>query len=267
MTSGGAQYATDYTVDELIVAAIARRFRDGELVQQGGGTALAIVAVLLARLTDAPNLKYNYLTSVDPQFDSVGEPEHSAQAVAGTSLMPFTIDQMVSMCLRGKTDVFSTMPAQIDRYGNVNVSLIGDHQQPRVRFPGGYGITDWFLYAGRVFAFVPHHTTRTFVERVDYVTGMGHLPGGLRERQRLGISGRGPDRVFSNLAVMSFDDESGLMRLESLHPGVTFAELEANTGFALPAAGDVAETEPPTEEQVALIRDRIDPLGLRKHRF
>ncbi len=266
MTSA-TRYATDYTVDELVVAAIAHSIRDGELVQQGGGTALGIVAVLLARLTHAPNLKYNYLASVDPQFDSLGDPGHSALAVAGTSLMPFTIDQMVSMCLRGKTDVFGTMPAQIDRYGNVNVSLIGEHQRPDVRFPGGYGITDWFLYAGRVFAYVPRHTTRSFVEQVDYVTGTGHLPGGLQERQRLGIPGRGPERVFSNLAVMSFDDESGLMRLESLHPGVTLAEVEANTGFDLPAAEDVGETQPPTEEEIALIRDHIDPRGLRRHRF
>ena len=271
MTAGaeteGVRYASDYTIDELIVASIARNIRDGELVQQGGGTTLGIVAVLLARLTHAPNLKYNYLASVDPQFDSVGDPAHSAQAVRGTSLRPFTIDEMVSMCLRGKTNVFSTMPAQIDRYGNVNVSVIGEHQRPTRRFPGGYGISDWFLYAGRVFAYLPRHDTRTFVERVDYVTGQGHFPGGVRERQRRGIPGRGPSRVFSNLAVMSFDEESGLMRLESLHPGVARADVEANTGFDLPAPDEVPETEPPTEEQVALIRDRIDPRGLRKHRF
>lgn len=261
-----SSYATDYTIDELITVLIARNIRDGELVQQGGGTALGIVAVMLARLTHAPNLTYNYLTSVDPLVYRVGGAENSPAAASRTSLMPFSIDQIVSMCLRGKTDVFTTMPAQIDRYGNVNASLIGDHDHPSVRFPGGLGIPDWALYAGRINAYLPKHTRRVFVEKVDYVTGLGHLPGGLAEREKRGIPGRGPDQVFSSLAVMDYDD-TGLMRLESLHAGVTLDEVRENTGFEFPVPDEIPQTEPPTVEQVDLIRNKIDPQGLRKHRF
>lgn len=261
------QYSTDYTIDELVVCSLAREIRDGEFVAQGGGTALGIVSVLLARLTHAPNLKYNYLSSVDPLFDNIG-PDHSPDSVRGTALQRnMTIDGMVSMCIRGKIDVFSTMPAQIDRYGNVNVSLIGDHQQPQTRFPGGYGITDWFLYANRVYAYLPKHTRRAFVEKVDYITGQGHIAGETNGRQRLGIPGQGPQRVVTNLGIMGFDEDTHAMRLDSVHPGVTQDEIEANTGFELIVGSDLQETEPPTVEQVDLIRNRIDPMGLRKHRF
>ena len=204
--------STDYTVDELIVSLIARDIRDHELVQQGGGTLLGSVAVMLARRTHAPNLTYNYLTSIDPIVTRVGNPEDSPQVVSQTALAPFDIADMVSLCLRGKTEVFSTMPAQIDKYGNVNASLIGDDQQrPRVRFPGGLGIPDWTLYAGRVNVYVPKHTRRVFVEKVDYVTGLGHFPGGFAERVRRGVPGRGPQKVFSNLA------SDGLRRGDGAH--------------------------------------------------
>ena len=261
-------FASDYTVDELVVSLIARDIRDHELVQQGGGTALGIVAVMLARLTHAPNLTYNYLTSVDPVVTRIDGAENSPAAAMRTSLMPFDIADMVSMCLRGKTDVFSTMPAQVDRYGNVNASLIGEDQQaPTVRFPGGLGIPDWTLYAGRVNVYTPKHTRRVFVEKVDYVTGLGHFPGGFAERERRGVPGRGPQQVFSNLAVMDFDPEIGLMRLASLHDGVGLDEVQANTSFDFAVPDPIPVTEPPTQEQVDLIRNRIDPRGLRKHRF
>ena len=260
-------YASDYTIDEQILVCIAREIRDGELVQQGGGTALGIASVMLARLTHAPNLKYNYLTSTDPLVYSLAGEENTPAAVSATSLKPFAIDDMVSMCLRGKTNVFTTMPAQIDKYGNVNASLIGDHQHPRVRFPGGLGISDWLLYAGRVNVYVPRHTARVFVEKVDYVTGYGRLPGGHAARREAGIPGEGPVRVFSNLAVMGFDDASGLMQLESLHAGVALDEVQANTGFELGIPDEIPATEPPTAEQLDLIRNKIDPNGLRKARF
>ena len=193
-------------------------------------------------------------------------PGHAGVA-ASTSLMPFNIDQMVSICLRGHTDVFTTMPAQIDRYGNVNVSLIGDHDHPSVRFPGGLGIPDWMLYVGRVYVYVPKHTRRSFVEKVDYVTGLGQLPGGRAERLRRGIPGGGPEKVFTNLAVLTFDDQTGLMGLESVHAGSSLEEIRENTGFEFLAPDPVPETEPPTVEQIDLIRNKIDPRGLRKLRF
>jgi glutaconate CoA-transferase subunit B len=260
--------STDYTVDELIVSLISRDIRDHELVQQGGGTQLGSVAVMLARRTHAPNLTYNYLTSMDPIVTSVGNPADSPHVVSQTALAPFDIGDIVWMCLRGKTDVFSTMPAQVDRYGNVNASLIGDDQQrPKVRFPGGLGISDWTLYAGRVNVYVPRHTRRVFVEKVDYVTGLGHFPGGFAERVRRGVPGRGPRKVFSNLAVMGFDPETGRMRLDSLHAGVRLEDVQANTSFDLLLPDQIPETPPPTVEEVDLIRNVIDPKGLRKHRF
>ena len=261
-----SDYATDYTVDELVTASIARNIQNGELIQQGGNTPLAIVAVALARLTHAPRAVYNFLGSIDPLLYELDDPNF-VEAGSETALMPLEFLHAIGMALRGKIDVFTGMPAQIDQYGNVNISLIGDPAKTRARFPGGYGIPDWILYVRRVFFYLPRHTTQTFAERVDYITGTGHFPGGLAERRRRGIPGQGPEKIFSNIAVLGFDPETGRMRIESIHPGVSAEDLRSNTGFELLAPAEIPETEPPTREQVDLLRNRIDPKGLRKQRF
>jgi glutaconate CoA-transferase subunit B len=146
-------------------------------------------------------------------------------------------------------------PAQVDKQGNTNNVAIGqDYRHPRLRLPGAGGIPDASAFWSNIHLYVPRHSRAVFVSAVDFVSGLGHVP----ERRR----GRGPVYLISNLG--QFDWADGQMRLTHLHPGVTVERIQARTGFALAVAPDVHESPPPTAEEVRLLREEIDPLGLRK---
>ncbi|MEX2706480.1 MAG: CoA-transferase [Candidatus Freyrarchaeum guaymaensis] len=153
-------------------------------------------------------------------------------------------------------------PAQIDRFGNVDMTLVGDRVRPAIRFSGGVGTADLLVLADRVVYYAPYHERRVFVERVDYVTGAGHLEG--KWRERLNIRSKGPTKVISNLAVMSFETENKQMKLELVHPGVSVEEVVENTGFDLVIPDDVPETVTPMVDELRLPREKIDPNNLRK---
>lgn len=162
---------------------------------------------------------------------------------------------------------FCVGAAQLDRYGNGNNSVIGDdYHRPKVRLPGTAGLGDMGSIGKRLFFWNPNHNPRSFVEKVDFVSCAGWLGGG-DERERLGLTG-GPELVITNLCVMDFHPETKHMRLKSVHPGVTAEEVQDATGFEL-LIGDspVPETAVPTVEQVDLIRDVIDPDGMRLREF
>jgi hypothetical protein len=142
-------------------------------------------------------------------------------------------------------------PGQIDRFGNFNNVAIA---RPRMRLPGTGGIPDVTTYSDEIFLYVPRHSRATFVPKLDYVSGMGHNPNR--------VLGKGPDYLITDLG--QFDFANGVMRLTSLHPGVSLDQVQARTGFPLEIAPACAETEPPTEEEVRLLRQEIDPLGVRK---
>jgi len=154
-------------------------------------------------------------------------------------------------------------PAQMDAYGNFNNVVIGDYYQPRLRLPGCGGIADVTNFSRRIYLYVPRHERRVFVEKLDFRSGVGHLAGeSQEERRERGITSPGPRYLVSDLG--QFDFAHRRLRLVSCHPGVTAAEVQAKTGFPLEIASDLAETVPPTEEEVRLLRERIDPLGVRK---
>jgi glutaconate CoA-transferase subunit B len=154
-----------------------------------------------------------------------------------------------------------TMPTQIDRFGQINISFIGgDYARPKVQLLGVRGIPGNTINHPCSF-FVGDHSTRSFVERVDMVSGAGYdparwQPGVRRDFHALGL-------VVSNLAVLDFGGPAHTMRLRSLHPGVTLAQVEAQTGFPLARADDLGETPAPTAEQLELIRTVLDPQNLR----
>ena len=146
-------------------------------------------------------------------------------------------------------------PAQVDAVGNFNNIAFGkDYHHPRMRLPGTGGIPDVTPYSDHIYLYVPRHSRVTFVEKVDFVSGMGHVP----ERKR----GRGPNYLITDLG--QFDWANGRMRLTSTHPGVTVEDVQKKTGFALEIAPDVHETPPPTDEEIRLLREQIDPLNVRK---
>ncbi|TEU13882.1 MAG: hypothetical protein E3J21_17390 [Anaerolineales bacterium] len=178
-------------------------------------------------------------------------------------------------------------PAQVDPFGNFNNVVIGDYhalrpfdqaqgrpfdgaqdkpgsgQALRLRLPGCGGIADVTVFSPRIYLYVPRHERRVFVERLDFRSGIGFLSGeGEVERRQRGLTGPGPRYLVSDLG--QFDYVQGRMRLVSCHPGVSVAEVQAQTGFPLEIAPYVAETPPPTQEQVKLLREEIDPLGVRQ---
>jgi glutaconate CoA-transferase subunit B len=158
--------------------------------------------------------------------------------------------------------------AQIDRFGNLNTTVIGDWEHPKVRLPGSGGACEMAINAQRIYV-IMRLGRRAFVERLDFLTSPGHL-GGKGERTALGMPGGGPQLVVTDKCVFHFDETTGEMVLKSLHPGVELAEVREEVGWELkqcpePVEGvapDLRETEPPTEEELHLLREELDPQGL-----
>jgi glutaconate CoA-transferase subunit B len=143
----------------------------------------------------------------------------------------------------------------MDAAGNFNnIALGSDYRHPRLRLPGTGGIPDVTTFEDRVYLYVPRHSRVTFVEKLDFLSGLGHSPARTR--------GAGPRYLVTDLGQFDFD--AGRLRLTSLHPGATLAQVRAKTGFALEVAPDCGPTPPPSAEEVRLLREEIDPLGVRR---
>jgi glutaconate CoA-transferase subunit B len=148
--------------------------------------------------------------------------------------------------------------AQIDPYGNLNSTVIGDYRKPKARLPGSGGANDLASLCWRILV-VMLQQRRRYVEKLDFLTTPGYLSGpGAREAAGL-PAGSGPYRVISDLAVMSFNDDTKRMQVESVHPGVSFAQVQENTGFEILAAPGLMQTEPPEKEELRILREEIDP--------
>jgi acyl CoA:acetate/3-ketoacid CoA transferase beta subunit len=247
---------TDFTVDELLCVCIAHQIQDGETVAQGIATPLVVSGYLLARYTHAPNLQFasaigNALVR-DPAPIGLARIE---ELWLGRAMMQLGFARAACEVLpRFRLKEFFR-PAQVDPYGNFNNVFIGeDYHHPRFRLPGCGGIADVTTFYDNVHLYVPRHSRAVFVERVDFVSGLGHSP-----LRRLGS---GPVYLVSDLG--QFDFANGRLRLITLHPGVTLERVQARTGFPLEIAPDLRPTEPPTEEEVRLLREVIDPLGVRR---
>ncbi len=261
--------AQDYSVDELMVTVMATQFRDGDQCCNGMASFIPVAAFMLAKLTHAPDLVW--LPS------SVGLESRPDRIPASTLEAPLWRDSIMyieqygdfwSFVLNGRwIQKFCVGAAQLDQYGNANNSVIGsDYHAPKVRLPGTAGLADMGSIGKKLYYWNPNHSPRSLVEKVDYISAAGYLDGG-DARQRLGLEG-GPQLVISNLAVMDFEPVSKRMRLKSVHPGITAKQVQEQTGFELlMPQGTVAETKPPTQEQVRMIREEIDPDGMRKHGF
>lgn len=258
--------ATDYAVDELMIAVLAAQFHDGDQACNGMASFLPVAALMLARLTHAPGLVW--LAS------SVGLDPRPARIPASTLEAPLWRDSVMyveqygdfwNLALNGRwIRKFCVGAAQLDQYGNANNSFIGgSFARPRIRLPGTAGLADMASIGKTLYYWVPDHSPRALVPRVDFVSAAGYLGGG-DERARLGLEG-GPELVISNLAVMDFEPESKRMRLRSVHPGVGVRQVQEATGFPLLVPeGAARQTPAPTVEQVRLIREVIDPAGMRK---
>ena len=251
-----SQPADDYTIDELMCVCISRQLEDGETVAQGLATPLVVSGFLLAKLTHAPDLRFASAIgqSVCDDWAPVGlariEDLWLGKAVMGAGFI-----RAVTEVLPRYAPKEFFRPGQIDALGNFNNIAFGrDYYRPRLRLPGTGGIPDLSVYSEQVYIYVPRHSRITFVEKVDFVSGLGHVP----ERTR----GAGPQYCITDLG--QFDWANGRMRLTSYHRGVDLGLIKRKTGFELDISEDLCETPPPTVEEIRLLREQIDPLGVRK---
>ncbi|MCZ2098954.1 MAG: hypothetical protein LC121_22380 [Anaerolineae bacterium] len=245
-----------YTVDELLAVCIARQVSDGELLAHGLATPLVAAGYILAKRTHAPGAVFasaigqGIVQDWAPLGLASAEELWLGKALACASFVTIAADLLHTYAPK---EFFR--PAQVDAAGNTNNLAIGrDHARPRLRLPGSGGVPDVSVFSERIYLYVPRHSRAIFVPRVDWVSGLGHDPA----RRR----GHGPRYLVSDLG--QFDWVEGRMRLATLHPGVTIEQAQARTGFALAIAPDLRETPPPTDEDLRLLREEIDPLGVRR---
>jgi glutaconate CoA-transferase subunit B len=254
----GMNDTTDYTASEMMIAASARELAGARVVFVGIG--LPNIACNLAQRTVAPNLELVYEAGVYGARPSrlplsIGDPCLVAGATSVVS-MP----QLFQYYLQGGLiDVGFLGAAQIDRFGNLNTTVIGPYQQPKVRLPGSGGACEIALLARKVLI-IARLNRRTFVERLDFLTSPGHLSGG-DSRSRLGNYGQGPTAVITDMGICRFDKTTREMVLTSLHPGCEVESVRERVGWPLKVADELTETEPPPPEQLRIMREELDPTG------
>lgn len=262
--------ANGCTIEEIIAVALARSFKDGEVgftgLATGGAAALYITGIPLAamefaRQTHAPNLTILLAGwSINPDFSEIRELP-SAEFDSKLQNLPCEA-QMQSYpghyaVRRGDVDFGFGSGVQVDRQGNINSTCVGDYRKPKVRLVGSILLPEHMTCFGREYLMMPHHEVRSFVERVDYVSGVGY-PGGDSGRRALGLTHGGPKWIVTPKCIFEFDREAGEARLSSIHPGIDPDDVRRSTGFAVSTAG-VPVTSTPTAEELDVLRRKVDP--------
>src|SRR6516225_4095844 len=246
-----------YNAMELMICCAARLLEDGCTVTVGTGAPCA--AAMLAQRTTAPNLVIFFEAGgVAPQLPtmpiSVGDSRTFYRGVMATSMA-----DVMETCQRGLIDYTFLGGAQIDAYGNLNSTMIGDdYAHPRVRLPGSGGANDLASLCWRILV-VTNHDPRRFVPKLDFLTTPGYLTGpGAREAAGL-PPGTGPYRVLTDLAVLGYHERTRRMEVLSLHPGIDLEQVCKATSFELGVQEPLAVTTPPTEEELHILREDVDP--------
>jgi glutaconate CoA-transferase subunit B len=250
-----------YSKSEMMIVAAARELAGQRVCFVGVG--LPNIAVNLAQRTVAPDLELVYEAGVFGARParlplSIGDPTIVTGATAVTSMW-----DLFSLYLQGGLiDVGFLGAAQIDRFGNINTTVIGPYDQPTTRLPGSGGACEIAINARQVFV-IMRQSRRSFVERIDFRTSPGNLGGAENAaliRREQGWLGSGPSVVVTDLGIYHFD-ESGEMRLDSMHPGVSLDQVRESVGWEPRIAADLRTTPEPTDEELRLIRVELDPEG------
>jgi len=256
------KYATDFTLMELMAVAASREIKDREIVF--AGTGLPMLGAMLAQHTNAPNCIIVFEAgAVDCKLAhlpmSVGDPRTMRFASTATGLF----DVFSTVLQRGFIDVGFLGGAQVDMYGNINTTCIGDYHHPKVRLPGSGGSGDIACLSKRTII-IAVHEKRRFPEHCDYITSPGWIDGP-KGRKKAGLPWGGPSAVITNLGLLRFDEQTKRAYLASYHPGVTPERVQENTGFELNVS-QAKQTEPPTEAEIRVLREKVDPenIFLRK---
>ncbi len=245
----------EHTASELLAVASARLLRDGEVVFAGVG--IPLLAATLAQRLHAPGLTILFEGGAIGAFVEPGKlpPSTNEQRCTRRANMVLGSTDVLLLLQRGYVDVGFMGGAQIDQYGNLNSSFIGDPDRPTTRLPGTGGGNDIASLTRMIVAM--KHEKRRFVERVDFVTSPGFLKGG-DSRREAGLTEGGMFRVVTDLGVLGFDERSKRMQLLALQPGVTTEEVQASTGFELLIASELPTADPPSEHELAVLR-HLDP--------
>jgi glutaconate CoA-transferase subunit B len=240
------------TAAEIMTVAAARRLADGVACFVGIG--LPSTAANLARLTHAPNIMLIY------ESGAVGAKPRVLPMSIGDGELALTADTVIPTpeifrywLQGGRIDVGFLGAAQIDRFGNLNTTVIGDYSSPGTRLPGGGGAPEIAAQAREVII-VMRQSKRAFVERLDFVTSVGFLDGG-SSRQTLGLAGGGPSAVVTDLCVMEPNPPENVLTVVALHPGVTREQVQSATGWSVDFDDTVSETPLPTDTELAVLRD------------
>ncbi|MEK7283880.1 MAG: CoA-transferase [Acidobacteriota bacterium] len=241
-----------------MVSRAAKELKNGDVVFVGIG--VPSLAVNLAYRMHAPGICMIYESGavgcVPKRLPiSIGDP----CLVTGSLAVVPMLDIFNLYLQRGLIDVGFLGGAQVDRFGNINSTVIGDYHKPKVRLPGSGGACEIAALAKKVVITIAN-SKRTLPGRVDFVTSPGYLGGG-RERESLGLKG-GPELVITDMGGFRLDPETREMVLVSLHPGATVQKIKENTGWDVKVAKDLTETPPPTPEEIRIIREELDPQGI-----
>jgi glutaconate CoA-transferase subunit B len=249
----------EYNTTELMACVASRVLENNKTVFVG--TGLPLVASMLAQRLHAPDLVLIFEAGgIGPKLPmipiSVGDSRTYYKSVMAASM-----DYSMGIAQQGLVDYGFLGAAQIDKYGNLNTTVIGDHSKPKVRLPGSGGANDVGSLCTRTIILM-RQDRRRFVNKLDFLTTPGYLSGpGAREEAGL-PEDTGPYRVITQLAVMGFNNDTKEMTLVSVHPGVTVEDVKENTSFNLIVPDKVDVTEPPNQEELKLLRETIDPQGI-----
>ncbi len=242
----------DYTPTEMMTVAAARALRNDDVCFVGIG--LPSAACNLARLTRAPGITLIYESgTIDTKPDvlplSIGDGE-----LCETAVTTVAVPELFRYWLQGgRITVGFLSAAQLDRYGNINTTVIGDYDRPKVRLPGGGGAPEIATSCGEIFI-IMKQSSRGFVDKLDFVTSLGHGEGG-DHRARLGVTTKGPSRLITDLCVMEPDAVTKEFTVTAIHPGVARERIQDSTGWPVRFAAAVDETPAPTAEELAALRD------------
>ena len=257
--SPGAASDLGYSKSEIMIAASARQL--GGVTNCFVGVGLPNIVCNLAQRTVAPSLQLVYESGVFGARPerlplSIGDPTLATGSTAVTSMF-----ELFAFYLQaGLIDVAFLGGAQIDRFGNLNTTVIGEYAHPKVRLPGSGGACEIAIHAKQILV-IMRQAQRSFVDTIDFRTSPGHSGDPAHDAAR-GWNGSGPTGVVTDLGTYGFDDASGEMTLRTLHPGVSFDDIRASMGWEPRVAEDLGETPHPSEEELRLIREELDPGGV-----
>ncbi len=250
----------EYTDIEMMTVCVAREITDDMVVFVG--TFWPVLPAMLARCYHAPNAVFLYeagivYTGTPSRFPiSTVDPSLSV----GADMTGETFDTLGSGLSRGHVDLGILSASAVDMYGNINSTVIGDYEKPKVRLPGSGGACDIATFAQKTII-VLEQDKRRFLPKLDYITTPGYL-GGAGEREKLGLFGKGPQKVITTMGVFMFEDKTKVMYLGSVHPKYKVEDVKKEVGWDIDVADKLEHTKPPTDKELKILRELADPQGM-----